>query len=666
MRRLRTARLLVALVMLLVGLQVVPASAVDTRTITVTDGYGNPIAGATVSATDFFSGSFEGATGADGTVAIPAAYMVTSVSKSGYTAEQWPQSDTIVLLAPCTFTGRVVDAGGTPVVDAEVSTSYDYALTTRLFSATTGADGSFTLEAGAAPVRIWVSSPGSDLENGFFDQSTGTVGGIGTTLNPAVGATLALGDMEVGGTAYLTGRVFDEGGVIAWDVPGAIGVTAYAYDAAASEWQPFMYWRAVDGASIGDSFAGLWGLGVGTYRFAYTAYLWEEGADEPTQGEVFATTAGSSVATVEAASSFTVAEGQTLGLNFTVPAGAPATVIDTPVAGDDRIGTAIKASQIAFPDGLDSYWGTQSVVIATAYNWPDALGGSTLAGFCGGPLLLVGANAVPETVLTEITRLGATNAYIVGGTGAVGTAVESALKVKLGASNVVRVFGNDRYATANAIAQKIVELTDDPESPVYPREQVWDEETSSMGTLAFVATGGNFPDALAASPIAAGQRVPIFLAGPGGLSTATLAAMDDYGVTDVAILGGTGVVPPAVETALNAKYTDRRVTRIGGVNRYDTAVRIAEWATAGAGFSYPPKWSGLAMATGDNFPDALAGGVLQGVRGSVMLLTTPTTLDSYAGAALVKHKYEIPEVAFLGGTGAVSDAVRTAALNALK
>ncbi len=665
MRRSRTACVLVALAMLLVGFQAMPASALDTRTITVTDGYGDPIEGATVTATDFMAGSFTGVTGVAGTVEVPTGYTVTEVSKTGFPTQQWPQSDSIVLLAECTITGRVVDAGGQPLGGAEISTSYDYADTYPSYTSTTAADGTFTLDAGAGPVRIWVSSPGEDLENGYFDQPSGTVGGVGTTLRPAAGSTTALGNMRVGGTAYLTGRVFAEDGVIEWEVPGAIGVIAYAYDSGAGEWLPCMYWMQHNGASIGDSFAGLRSIGAGTYRFAYTAYMWAPGADEPVQTEVFATTAGPSVATVDAASSFTVTEGQTLGLNFTAPAGAPAVVADTPVAGDDRIGTAIKASRIAYPDGLDPYSSTQSVVIATAFNWPDALGGSTLAGFCGGPLLLVGTNAVPETVMAEITRLGATSAYIVGGIGAVGPDVESALKAELGDANVVRVSGNDRYATANAIAAKIVELTDDPEW-MQPRGQLWDEETSTLGTIAFVATGGNFPDALAASPIAAGQLVPIFLAGPGGLSAATLAAMDDYGVTDVAILGGEGVVPASVESVLNAKYTDSRVTRIGGANRYDTAVRIAEWATAGAGFSYPPTWSGVAIATGANFPDALAGGVLQGVRGSVMLLTTPTTLDPYTRAALVKHRYEIPEVAFLGGTGAVSVAVRDAVLDAVK
>ncbi|MDP2300133.1 MAG: cell wall-binding repeat-containing protein, partial [Actinomycetota bacterium] len=76
-------------------------------------------------------------------------------------------------------------------------------------------------------------------------------------------------------------------------------------------------------------------------------------------------------------------------------------------------------------------------------------------------------------------------------------------------------------------------------------------------------------------------------------------------------------------------------------------------------------WNRVAVATGTNFPDALAGGVLQGKVGSVMLLTRPTALDPYTRAALVANKADITTVTFFGGTGALPQPVRDAVADAL-
>jgi len=54
----------------------------------------------------------------------------------------------------------------------------------------------------------------------------------------------------------------------------------------------------------------------------------------------------------------------------------------TSIAGANRYATAVAVSKKAFPAGADA------VVIATGENWPDALGGSALAGALGGPILL--------------------------------------------------------------------------------------------------------------------------------------------------------------------------------------------------------------------------------------------------------------------------------------
>lgn len=297
------------------------------------------------------------------------------------------------------------------------------------------------------------------------------------------------------------------------------------------------------------------------------------------------------------------------------------------VAGADRYATAIEASKRAYPDGAET------VVIATGANWPDALGGSALAGAVEGPLLLTQPGALPDAVRTEIERLGAGEAYILGGTGAVSAEVEGALRALLGNTNVTRLAGADRYSTAKAVADEVIAVAGD-----------------AYGGDAIVATGGNYPDALGGSPIAAATVSPILLANP---STGSLYVPD--AVESVAILGGTGAVSAAVEEALVAELGAAGVARYGGANRYETAALVAAH-----GVEREMSWNGVGIATGENFPDALYAGAMLGRFGTVMLLTQSTALHPAAAAVLSKNADEIETAFVIGGTGAVSPAVEAA------
>jgi len=308
------------------------------------------------------------------------------------------------------------------------------------------------------------------------------------------------------------------------------------------------------------------------------------------------------------------------------------------VAGATRYETAVEASVLAYPDGL-APTGKRTVVIATGGNWPDALGGSALAGALDGPILLTDPAALPACVLTEIRRLDAQKAIILGGTAAVSTAVENALKAELGsaAGIVTRIAGAERYDTANKVALRVKS-----------------ELGGAYDGHAFVATGGNFPDALAAAPLAAAKKWPLFLSNPAtGLSAATRAAM--AGTTHVHILGGTAVVSQAIEDSLEAAYGDANVNRLAGANRYETACKIADYGVDSAGLG----WNRCGIATGINYPDALAGGVLQGKAGSVMLLTPSTYLCTETATKIMDERALISTITIFGGTGAVSQVVRT-------
>ncbi len=312
------------------------------------------------------------------------------------------------------------------------------------------------------------------------------------------------------------------------------------------------------------------------------------------------------------------------------------------VSGDDRYQTAIDVSKKAFPDGLEPS-STRSVIIATGRNWPDALGGVALAGVLDGPVLLVDTHSISQAVLDEMSRLGANNAIILGGDSAVGPEVEAVLIDRLSEYNVERIEGADRYVTADKIAQRVI------------------FEKGYYDGVAFVATGGNYPDALAAAPLAAANGWPLFLSSPTqGLSPGTKTAM--AAVTHAVLLGGTGAVPASVETYLDDELGAGAVERLSGADRYATAVDVASYGVTDAGLG----WNRVGLTTGEKFPDALAGGVLQGRAGSVMLLTKSATLSPAAQDALTTNSAAITTITFYGGPSALSQTVRDAASAAVE
>jgi len=308
----------------------------------------------------------------------------------------------------------------------------------------------------------------------------------------------------------------------------------------------------------------------------------------------------------------------------------PAT--EAEVEGTNRYLTAIEASKKAYPNGADV------AVLVTGENWPDALGGAALAGVLDGPLLLTPHDVLPASVAAELDRLNVKGVYVLGGTGAVSDDVLNAAKALTPLGAAERLGGLNRYETANKIAERVVSLS-----------------SGTYDGAAFVCTGEDFPDALAAAPIAAANGWPIYLTQAAVLTPSTKTAMQSNTATHGYVIGGTGAVSAAVDAELDAAFID--FSRIGGANRYDTAAKLATKAFEGMGM----LWSRPALATGLDFPDALAGGVLQGSDYSVLLLTRGTTLAPEAAAALTANRKMIYELRYLGGDGVLSPGVRSAA-----
>jgi len=293
------------------------------------------------------------------------------------------------------------------------------------------------------------------------------------------------------------------------------------------------------------------------------------------------------------------------------------------VAGADRVATAIAGSRGAF--GI-----TETVVLASAGDYTDALVAAPLAAKLGGPVLLVGDELTDE-LRREVHRTGAREAVIVGGPGIVDEAVAEQLEAE--GLEVRRIGGNDRFTTAADVAEE-VGLPD--------------------GGEVVVTTGERFPDALSASPVAAAAGTPILLTGRDELPAATRGALERLGAERTLVVGGNEAVSQVVEAQLPAP------SRVAGANRYETSVRVAELALErGATLEQ------TAVATGLDFPDALsAGSVMQAGyggapgRGIVMLIDGEDPDGSPESHAFLTSKSaEIDQLLVFGGDEAVAPAV---------
>ncbi len=309
----------------------------------------------------------------------------------------------------------------------------------------------------------------------------------------------------------------------------------------------------------------------------------------------------------------------------------PAPTAFETLGGPNRIATALEISTASFP--LNS---VDTVVIASSSAWSDALVGSSLAGAYRSPILLTKPTSLDAGVVSEIERLGASKAVVLGGTAALGTDVENALKAILGNANVTRLGGSSRYSTARLVAEKTAEVMG-----------------CAYDGTAFVATGRDFPDAMAVGPLSSAKAWPILLVNSADLGAANADTMNAIGVDEVLIAGGTAAVPMGVEDDITADV-GAPITRLAGSNRYRTAIAVAEYGVNTVGLS----WNGMALATGLQFPDGLAAGAAQGALGSVVLLTPTATLNTSVAGVLTAHKDEIVDFRFIGGDAAISPAVR--------
>jgi putative cell wall-binding protein len=308
------------------------------------------------------------------------------------------------------------------------------------------------------------------------------------------------------------------------------------------------------------------------------------------------------------------------------------------IQGADRIATAVAASRAMWDDAGTPDSPTATAAVISRYDdYADALGGSALAGAVGGPLLLTHTTYIDTVTTNEVARiLGKKGTvYLLGGTGAISAAAEKSLRDR--GYTVKRLAGADRYATSVVVAKEVAKQLKDG----HPQ-------------LVFATTGQNFPDGLAAGATAAGYAASVVLTKDSTLPATVksyLMAEQAAGVDVIAVGGATAKAP--------FSWTGK----LAGKDRYETAALIARtfWANPDTDRD---DGNAIALATGENWPDALAGGALMAGAGPLMLAKQNSLPAATKAATTEIVKSANPStitVGFvLGGPGAVTDAVKSA------
>lgn len=299
------------------------------------------------------------------------------------------------------------------------------------------------------------------------------------------------------------------------------------------------------------------------------------------------------------------------------------------VFGQDRFGTAAAASMSMYPGSPQADQSPSVVYVANGMNYPDALAAGPAAIINGAPLLLTFPTSLPAATAKELTRLQPENVVVLGSPGAVSDAVKTAIGQAAGVSgdNLRRIGGADRYSTGNLIVR-----------------DAW-LGNGFGANVAIIATGRNYPDALAAGPAAGYWGVPVILV-DGNAATvpaATLTLLKDLGVEGVALVGSASVVSSGIENQLNGLLTGGAF-RLAGTTRYETAQAIND------GFFGPTDEA--FFANGLNFPDALSGAPLAGWFYAPLYLTPQSCVGAPAAQGTIDH--HVNGITLLGSSSVLS------------
>ena len=257
-------------------------------------------------------------------------------------------------------------------------------------------------------------------------------------------------------------------------------------------------------------------------------------------------------------------------------------VIHQRFQGENRAKTAVNVQRHYFAN-------TNKVILVNDNAYPDAISATNVS-MGKYPLLYTGKNSLSVETKSALDKMFLDEIYLMGGVNTISKNVENKLKKNFPHAKITRIMGNNRYDTSAESAKARANTTN----------------------LIFAA-GTNYADALYATSLAAHQNAPILLVSNEGLSQSTRKFIQSIGNIDsVTIVGGEISVNQSVKNQIE-NLTKKRVTRLAGVDRYESSVEVAKRVNEN-----PAE---VITTSGEVFADALVSStVAQKIKAPILLV----------------------------------------------
>lgn len=320
------------------------------------------------------------------------------------------------------------------------------------------------------------------------------------------------------------------------------------------------------------------------------------------------------------------------------------------IAGPDRFSTAAALARKGWdPTGAKGWPNVKHVIVVNGENGrePDALSAAGLAGVFDCPVLTVSTAKVPASTKTVIAEIAKKNpkvqVHIIGGPASVPDARWNEIKAIPGVNQTKdRIAGPDRYSTSAAIANRMITAA---------------PAAGKTITGSILIAGDNpaaFYDALAVSPIAYAETMPLLSVKKGSIPPSVVSVLNSAALKGKTRYSASGVTYIGAPASGAIRLTT-------SADRYAAAAQIGNKAVAEGHTS--PTHTGLAA----KLPDALAGGTYLGKMGGVLLFTdSSAVIQSPAKSFITANKAKIVNGWVMGGTASVPSGQETSFRNLLK